>query len=114
MLSLCASSVCPASAGALRMSQVQAPELRGKPVGNHLQGLTEISDSSAALLAELLTITRGAGAVGTTPFECKRVTPKQLLHIHEVRWQCLHDVNADGCTPLYTLACTLPLAWQAL
>ena len=48
------------------------------------------------LTAQFLTLMRGAGAVGTTPIECKRVTAQQLLDIHEVHFLRLQRVDCTA------------------
>ena len=59
------------------------PDLeRAKP---GLQGAAQLSDEGAATLAAMMTSIRGPGAPGTTPAECRDVTPSFLADFNAVR-----------------------------
>ena len=50
-----------------------------------MQGTAQLSDEGAETLAAMLTSIRGPGAPGTTPVECKDVTPSFLADFNAVR-----------------------------
>jgi hypothetical protein len=69
------------------------------------QGAAQLSDEGAATLAAMLTSIRGSGAPGTTPAECRDVTPSFLADFNAVRpsahcgshaWTIIHML--DGRT----------------
>ncbi len=48
------------------------------------QTYIELDDGAAAAMAEFLKSMRGAGAVGTTNLECRRMTPATMRDIQRV------------------------------
>ena len=48
------------------------------------QSASQLNAEGADAFAELLRMFRGAGAEGTTPEECRAMTPAVLLDIHKV------------------------------
>jgi len=50
-----------------------------------VQGGAQLSEEGAAALAAMLASIRGPGAPGTTPAECKHVTPAFLADFNAVR-----------------------------
>ena len=56
----------------------------------HAQGAEELEEDGAAAVAGLAAMARGEGEPGTSPAECRVVTPGFMADLHGVRaaWFC--------------------------